>query len=137
MPSLSRHGRQGGVVVEDTVDDEDNCDITVYEEQRNWRKRELHDEVQHALLSSGYLEATKLWPIFNGQVCHKTACGTKSGKESNQRQRTSLRDGATELHKSARNVGKTETTRKTTLVHCTSKPRISEDVTLTFSCVCM
>ena len=60
MLSPSRHGRQGGIAAEDTLHEEEDLGITAYEQQRNLRKRELYDEVERALLSSGFLEATKL-----------------------------------------------------------------------------
>ena len=106
MPSPSRHGRQGGVFAEDALEDEDNCGITAYKKDRNQRKKQLHEEVQRALLSSGYPEVAKLRPLFNGELRVDRACAPKSGKECSRHQRTSWREGTLELRRRARNVGK-------------------------------
>jgi hypothetical protein len=126
MHSPSRHGRQGGVVAENTPDGQGSCDITAYEELRNRRKRELHEEVQRALLISGYPEAANLRNLFSGEVRPETPCGTKGAKESSRRRRSNLRDVAGELRRSARNIGKTETTNLKTPAQRTSKKKVTE-----------
>ena len=126
MPPPSRHGRQGGVVAENTVDKQGSCVITAYEELRNRRKREIHDEVQRALLISGYPEASKLRNLFSGEVEVETPCGSKSAKESSRRRRSNLRDVAGELRRSACNIGKTETTNRKTPAHRTRKTKVIE-----------
>lgn len=137
MLSPSRHGRQGGVDAEDKVQDGENCGIMPYEQERNRRKRQLHDEVQYALLSSGFAEAAELRSIFSGEVRKEREGDTKIGKESCRRHRNSLGDGATEVCRSTRNVDNTKMTSKTIAVQRTRKPYVSEYVGLTTSSVCM
>ena len=125
MSSPSRHGHQGGYVAEDTLDVQEGCGLSAYEKLRNRRKKELHDEVQRALIVSGYHEAAELCNIFSGEVRLETPCGTKSAKESSRRQRSNQRDVAGELRRSARNLGKMEKTNRTTVDHRTSKTKVS------------
>ena len=137
MLSSSRHGCQGGVAVENRNHEEEDLGITPYEQQRNRRKRELHDKVERALLSSGFQEATKLRPLFTGEVRQDTASGKKIGKDCSRCCRTSLRDGATEVHRSVRKVEKTHTTRERGDIQRKSNAQVSEKGTLTPYRVCM
>ena len=134
MLSPSRHERQDGVDADKTVHAEEDLRITPYEEQRNLRKRELHAEVERALLSSGFSEAAKLRPLFSGEVQEATASGTKIRKNCSRRRRTLVRDVATEVRRSARNVDKTKTARTTGDIDSKRHTRVSERVALT-SCL--
>ena len=72
MKSTSRHSSQG----RHGEDDDDKLEeITPYEEQRNIRRKALHDEVERALLHSGLGDAAKLRPLFIGELAEKEGIG--------------------------------------------------------------
>ena len=68
MNTASRHSRQGGDAEEGIVQAEE---ITPYEEQRNRKKKALHDEVQRVLVDSGFGEAAQLRPLFSGELADR------------------------------------------------------------------
>ena len=82
MNSPSRHGRQGGFTEADGVQPEVAAEIIPYKEQRNRRKKALHDEVQTALLDSGFEEAAELCSLFTKDLSDKEAVGEKHRKDS-------------------------------------------------------
>jgi hypothetical protein len=64
----SRHGGQGGIHLQDPPQPDGTSAITPYEEERNRRKRALYDEVQRALLKSGFPKAAQLRSLFTSEV---------------------------------------------------------------------
>ena len=76
MNSSSRHSRQRGDARAHNLESEG--EITAYKEQQNRRRKALHDEVQKALLDSGFGEAVELRPLFTGELSDKEAIGETS-----------------------------------------------------------
>ena len=130
MLSPSRHGRQGGVDTDDRLQEGENLGITPYEQERNWRKKQLHDKVQRALRSSGFAKAAELRPLFSGEVQKERDGDTKIVKESRKRHRNSLGDGGKEVRRSACNIDNTKKTSETIAVQWPRKPKVSENVGL-------
>ena len=137
MFSQSRHGRQGGVDAEDTLQEGENLGITPYEQERNRRKKQLHDEVKRALRSSGFAEAAELRSLFSGDVRKERDGDTRIVKESRQRHRNSLRDGGKEVRRSARNIDNTKKTTTTIAVQRPNKPKVSGNVGLRMNMLCL
>ena len=126
MFSPSRHRCQGGIDAGDTLEEGENLGITPYEQERNRRKKQLHDQVQRALRSSGFAEAAELQSCFSGDVRKEKHGDTLITKESRQRHRNSLGDGGKEVRRSARNVENTKKTTTTVDVQRPIKPKVSE-----------
>jgi hypothetical protein len=137
MRSPSRHGRQGGVILEESEKPKEAASITLYEEQRNRRKKELHDEVHRALRNSGFADAAELRVLFTGEVSEEKDGGPKACKESRVQRRRQAPHGATELSRSARNVGKVEAIEDTTAASGNRKARISKYGEPHFRHMCM
>ena len=106
MNCALRHSRQGGDGVEETAQPEP---LTPYEEVRNIRRKALHDEVERALIDSGFGDAAKLRPLFTRKFAEKEGIGETSRKLSRTHRRILSRQGEVHLRRSARNVGKVNT----------------------------
>ena len=128
MFSPSRHARQGGVDAEDKLQEGENLGITPYEQERNRRKKQLHDEVQRALRSSGFAQAAELRSLFSGDVRKERNGDRRIDRESRQQHRNCLEDEGKEVRRSARNVDNTKKETKTVAVQHPNKPRVSENV---------
>jgi hypothetical protein len=110
MISPSRHGGQGGIHLQDPPQLDDASAITPYEEEHNRRKRALYDEVQKALLKSGFLEAAQLRSLFIGEVCDQEGSVGKRRDLLRAHCKRHLPEEDRELRRSARNVGKVTVT---------------------------
>ena len=82
-------------------------EITPYEVLRNRRSKALHDEVQRALVDSGFGEAAELRPLFSGELAEREGSGgaTKC-KETRARRDIPPRQEDLQVRRSARNVAK-------------------------------
>ena len=104
MNAASRHSRQGGNAEEGIVQAKE---ITPYEEQRNRRKKALHDEVQRALVDSGFGEAAQLRPLFSGELAATEGSAGGTNRKQARAHRDNLpRQENFQLRRSARTVAK-------------------------------
>ena len=106
MKSASRNSRQGGDAEEENLHIEGASEITKYEEERNRRKKELHDEVQKSLLELGFGEATDLRPLFTREFADEQGVKDTTPIVSRAHRKSLPREEDVQLHKSTRNVTK-------------------------------
>jgi hypothetical protein len=130
MGSPSRHACQGGAQLVNPVEPEEASSINPYEELRNRRKKELHDEVERALLESGFTEAARLRLLFSGEVREEEGSAEKTLPQSRQRRRSPWGGLAGELRRSSRLVVMRKTTTETPEVHYRNKTKVRQDFRL-------
>lgn len=116
MKCVSRHSRPGRDVEED---DEHPQDITAYEEQRNIRRKALHDEVERALVDSSFGEVAKLRPLFPGELAKTERIGGTKRKVTRAHRSSVSRQGEVQWRRSAHNVQKEDANKETSPI---SKP---------------
>ena len=117
----SRHGAQGGMVSNDI---EEAPSITPYEEHHNWRKKELHDEVQRPLLKSGFTKAVHLCEIFIEEVNGEASASSSHCRRSRKWIWRHGKVEATELHGSACNAIIMDTRKEIFPVLCRKKKMV-------------
>ena len=103
MNSVLRHGRQGGTAEEETRHLEE-----AYEVQRNRRKKLLHDEVQKALIDSGFGEAAELRPLFTERLTAKEGVEDRTRNVKTANRKSLTREEDVQLRRSARNFTKAD-----------------------------
>ena len=106
MKCTSRHSHHGKHCEED---DDKLKEITPYEEQRNIRRKALHDKVERALVNSGFGDAAKLRPLFTGELAGDEGIGDTKRKVTSAHWSSISQQGDVKLRRSARNVGKMST----------------------------
>ena len=134
MKCVSRHSRPGGDVEED---DEHLQDITAYEEQRNLRRKALHDEVERALVDSGFGEAAQLRPLFPGELAKKERIGGTKRKVNLVHRSSVSRQREVQLRRSVRNVQKEDANKETSPISRPHKKRVHDTMKLAFLWFCM
>ena len=125
MTCVSRHDVQGGEVEQE---DEHPQEITAYEHQRNIRRKALHDEVERALVDSGFGEAAKLRALFPGESAEKEGVGGTKRKVTPAHRSCLSRQGDVQLRRSTRNVRKEDANKKTSPISRHRKKQVRDTV---------
>lgn len=101
MKCASRHTRRGA---DGEEDDKKPAEITAYEVACNIRRKALHDEVQKALVDSGFGEAAKVRALFPGVSTATEVIGVTNHKATTARRRSITGERDVQVRRSARNV---------------------------------
>jgi hypothetical protein len=137
MLSPSRHSGQGGIGVGGSEEIEAESNITAYEKQRNRRKRELHDEVERALLASGFAEVAKLRSLFTGEVGVEGGGGESRRRTKEPRKRSPRARENVDLRRSSWNVANVDALSKTPPAPLTKSTKVHRHIHLLELHVCM
>ena len=134
MKFPSRHSRRGAQCEEDNDKLEE---ITPYEAQRNIRRKALHDEVERALVDSGFGDAAKICPLFTRQLARGEGIGETKWKVTGAHWSRISQEGDVKLRRSARNIGKVNANTEFPPISSQSNKRVCNTTWCRLSCECM
>ena len=134
MKFASKHSRQGARCEDD---DDIPQEITPYEAQRNIRRKALQDEVEKALVDSGFGDVAKLRPLFTAQLAGGEGIGKTKRNVTGANRSIISEEGDGKLRRSARNVLKLNGTTELPSISSQSTKRVRNSTFCRLSCECM